>query len=143
MNKPQIDQDELRKEIAGTNNVWLSKNDPILQTVTIFENALKQSIATLNEQHEANIKTLIKVVQKGTEETKACAHKVVTQGTEYACDQLSTAITATIDEGREQLRKDIRLAWVKIDEARKAAVFAACASGVCAVLAFAAAFNVI
>lgn len=129
-----IDQDEIRKEVALKNNVWLGENDPILQSVTIFEKALEQSVDTLNTQQEANVKALINSIQKSHEETKRLAKKVVDEGTEYACDQISTAIKASMDEGREEMRRDLKYAWEKIEESRKASATWAAVSGTCAVI---------
>ena len=136
-----IDMDEIRKEVAIKHNVLLDEKDPSLWTLTIFELLLFKSVSTLNEQHEANLKALVSSQQKSHEETRRLAKKVVDEGTEYACDQISTAITATMDEGKEQIRADLRLAWNKIDQAKKVAVFSAAVS-VCALVAVLAMFNV-
>lgn len=137
--------DDVLAELAIRHNVLVGKDDPILMMVTIFDKAIEQVIGdhvvTLNAQHEANLKVLIKAVQQGTEETKVRAGRVVTEGTAYACDQLRAAIKEEMDKGREELRKDIRLAWNKIDQARKVAVFSAAVS-VCALVAVLAMFNV-
>lgn len=130
-----IDQDEIRKEIAVRNNVLLGENDPLMQVVTLFEKALEQSVDTMNSQQEANVKALINSIQKSHEETKRLAKKVVDEGTEYACDQISTAIKASMDEGREEMRRDLKYAWEKIEESRKTAIFAATASCVFAAIA--------
>lgn len=132
-----INIDEIRKEIAVKHDTLLGEDDPVLMLATMFDSLLAQSVNTLNEQQQANLRALINAVQQSLAETKATASKVVTQGTEYACDQISTAITVTMDEGREELRKDIRYAWERVDSARKVAVFSAAVSGFCAVVVLA------
>lgn len=129
-----IDQDEIRKEVAVKNNVWLGENDPMLQTVTIFEKALEQAVFTLNVQQEANLKTLLNAMQQHIAETKAAAGRVVTQGTEFACDQIQTAISTTMEEGREQIRKELLEARAEIAAAKKSATALASVSALCAVI---------
>lgn len=133
-----IDLDEIRGKLAAKYNFVFGKDDPSLATVALFEASLEQSIADLNQQQKENLKTLINAVQQGSAETRAVAKLVVHEGTEYACDQIGAAITATMDEGREEIRKDLRLAWQKIESARKAAVTWAAVSSVCAGISIAA-----
>lgn len=137
-----IDQNEIRKEVALQNGVWLGANDPMLQTVTIFEKALEQSVSTLNAQHEANVKALTKVIQQGSVEAKATAGKIILDAAGYVSDQAHNAIKATIDEGREELRADLRLAWNKIEDAKKVTAIWAAASALCAAISVAAMFSV-
>jgi hypothetical protein len=126
--------DEIRKEIAIKHNVLLEQSDPSLVTVTIFDSILEQSVDTLNAQQEANVKALLNSIQKSHEETKRLAKKVVDEGTEYACDQINTAIKAAMDECREEMRRDLKYAWEKIEESRKAAATWAAVSGTCTVI---------
>lgn len=129
-----IDMDEIRKEVAIKHDVLLGNDDPLLMNVTINDLLLQRCLSELNFQQEANLKTLLNALQKSNEETKRLAMKVVNEGTEFTCDQLQTAIKATMDEGREELRKDIRLAWTKIESARKAAATWAAVSSLCAAI---------
>ena len=137
-----IDLDDIRGKLAAKYNFLFGKDDPSLAMVALLEAVLEQSVIDLNAQQEANLKALLKVVQQGTVETKASSNIIVHEGTEYACDQISTAITATMDEGREQIRADLRLAWNKIERARKITMFSAAVSSVCALIAVLAMLNV-
>jgi hypothetical protein len=129
-----IDQEEIRKEVAVKNNVLLGKNDPILQSVTIFEKALEQAVSTLNAQNEHYLRTLLDSLKKGNEEARAMGARVISQTTTHASTEVKAAVKEAMDEGREELRKDLRLAWAKIEEARKAVYVAAGITGVCAVV---------
>lgn len=100
-----IDQDEIRKDVALKNNVWLGENDPILQSVTIFEKALEQSVDELNAQQEANVKALINAIQQGHVEAKKTASKIINEASGYVSDQANNAISAAMSEGREEFKK--------------------------------------
>lgn len=126
--------EEIRKEVAIRSGTFVGESDPILMIATMHDLLLEQSVSTLNEQHEANLKALINSQQKSHEETKRLAGKVVTEGTEYACDQISTAIKATVEESREEFKQEVRAAWVVIQAARRTAVIGAAVSAACAVI---------
>jgi len=132
--KTMIDIEEIRKDIAVEHNNLLSKDDPILISVSISERVLSQCVSILNEQNERNQKALLAAVKQGLAEGKVAAKEVVRSGGEYVSDQVHTAIESAINEGREELRKDLRLAWSKIEAARKASYVAAGVSVVCAVV---------
>ena len=136
-----INLDEIRKEIAIKQDTLLGENDPVLMLATMVDVLLKQSVATLNEQQRANLEALLKAAQRGIVEMRVEANKVIAEGTAYASDQLHNGVSTAFDEGREEIRKDLRLAWNKIDQARKVAVFSAAVS-VCALIAVLAMFNV-
>lgn len=129
-----IDLDEIRKEVAIKNGVVLGESDPILMIAIMNEVVLRQCVAELNERHEASQKSQLKAMQQGIAESKAASSKILTQGTEYVSEQVHTAVTAAMDEGREELRKELIYAWKKIDSARKTVLAAATVSGVCAVV---------
>lgn len=137
-----IDLEKVRQDLAMQHNMLIDKDDPALATLVMFDELLEQGLASLSEQQQANVKALLNSQQKSHEETRRLAKKVVDEGTEYACDQISTAITATMDECREQIREDVRLAWRKIELARKITMFSAAVSSVCALIAVLAMLNV-
>jgi FKBP-type peptidyl-prolyl cis-trans isomerase (trigger factor) len=112
-----IDQDEIRKEVAVKNNVWLGANDPMLQTVTIFEKALEQAVASLNEQNERNQKALLAAVKQGLVEGKVAAKEVVKTGGEYVSDQVHTAM----DEAEERFKQKLMGYLKAADDMRYAA----------------------
>lgn len=134
-----IDLDEIRKVVAMRHDVLIGDDDPLLIEATMFENLLEQSIKGMNAQQAQNLRTLVNAVQQGTADTRSLAGKVVADGKESVC----TAIKETMDEGREEIRKDLRLAWNKINEAKKAAIFAAALSTLCTVVIGAAMLNVL
>ncbi|HEY6044332.1 MAG TPA: hypothetical protein VIU43_05490 [Nitrosospira sp.] len=129
-----IDVDEIKKEVAVRNNVLLGNDDPIIITATMVDVLLEKSIGVLNAQHEANMKAMMKAMQQGLAEGKATSANILSQGASYASEQVHTAVTAAMDESREELRKDLIYAWKKIDSARKTVLAAATVSGVCAVV---------
>lgn len=129
-----IDMDEIRKDIAIKYGYVLDKNDPTLVSGAIFDSALEQSLAALNAKQEANVKALINSIQKSHEETRRLAKKVVDEGTEYACDQIHTAIKETMRDSQEEFKKEVRKDWVIIQAAKQTAVIGAAVSASCAVL---------
>ncbi len=129
-----IDMDEIRKAVAIKHDVLLGNDDPLLMNVTINELLLQQCLSDMNSQQEANVKALINSIQKSHEETKRLAKKVVDEGTEYACDQISTAIKLTVDESRDEFKREMRGAWVAMQTAKRVAVIGAAVSASCAVV---------
>lgn len=127
-----IDQNEIRKELAIRHGTFIGENDPILMITTVHELLLEQSVNDLNSQQEATAKALLNSIQKSHEETKRLAKKVVDEGTEYACDQISTAIKATVDESRDEFKQEMRKVWVMIQAAKRTAVIGAAVSATCA-----------
>lgn len=129
-----IDMDEIRKAVAIKHDVLLGNDDPLLMNVTINESLLQQCLFDMNAHQEANVKALINSIQKSHEETKRLAKKVVDEGTEYACDQISTAIKATMDESRDEFKQQMRKAWEVMQIAKRTAVIGAAVSASCAVV---------
>jgi hypothetical protein len=129
-----IDFDEIRKAVAIEHNVLLDKNDPSLMMVTMADHLLTQHVTTLNAQHDKNLKSLLAALEQGDKKAKETAGRVISQATDYACEQIKATTKAAMDEGREELRKDLRLAWSKIEAARKASYVAAGVSGICAMV---------
>ncbi|GAB1720382.1 MAG: hypothetical protein NTAFB09_21130 [Nitrosospira sp.] len=129
-----IDSDAIRKEIAVRYGFVLDKDDPALVSGMIFDSVLEQAVSTLNAQQESNLKALLAALQKGNEETKRLAAKVVNEGTEYACDQLHAAIKATMQESQEEFKQEMRKAWVEIQAAKKTAIMGAAVSATCSVI---------
>lgn len=124
-----IDLDEIRKEIAITNNILLDKNDPAMWIVILFGKLLEQSVDTLNAQQEANLKSLLNALQQGNTEAKNTARRVINEATSHVSDQVHVAVTSAIDKGRENIRKELEYAWENIEKSRKAAMFWAVVSG--------------
>lgn len=129
------DIEEIRKEVAVKHNVLLGETDPVLQLVTVFDKVFEQHVATLNAQHDKNLKALLDAIKQGNVEAKATAERMISQMGNQVSQQAKTAIKEAMDEGREEIRKDLRLAWKKIEEARKAAYMAAGIAGFCALFA--------
>lgn len=129
-----IDLDEIRKDAAIKHNVLVDKDDPAMMNVTMLVSALEQGIDAMNAQQERNLKALLNALQQGSVEAKKTAEKVITSASDYVSDQMNNAITAAMSEGREELRKDLRLAWTKIEESRKATFMAMGVSIFCAVV---------
>lgn len=123
--------DEMRKAVAMRHDVLIGEDDPLLIEATMLENLLEQCVKTLNA-----------ALQRGEAEAKKTAARIITDATGYVSDQVHTAVTAAMDEGRDEIRKDLRLAWNKMEESRKAAATWAAASGLCAAIAVVAIFNV-
>jgi len=133
-----IDLDEIRKEVAMKHDVLLDKNDPTLVSLSLNEAVLSRYVELLNEQNEQHLKATINAMQQGLAEAKVTASKIVNDGGRFVSDQANVAVTAAMEEGREEIRKDLRLAWTKIEAARKAAYVAAGISGICALITFSA-----
>lgn len=129
-----IDLEEIRKEIASNHDTLLGKNDPILMLATMMENVLQQCVRDLNEQNERNQKALLAAVKQGLVESQVKFKQSLNDCAMNVNDQAFTGVKQSMEEGREELRKDLRLAWSKFETARKVAVVAAGVTVVCATI---------
>lgn len=138
--------DAIREKVAVTNNVLLSKNDPALVSVTINDVILKHHVDILNtriadyqrftdEQNQKYLKEMLNALQKSHADAKVVASRIINDAAGFIGDQASNAISSAMSEGRDQFRKDLRIAVAKIEELRKATFVAAGVSFGCAILA--------
>lgn len=118
-----INYDAIRKEIAIQHNVLFDKDDPLLIAASVNELILKECV-----------KTLRGALEQGNIEAKKIAGRVIIEGGDYVSKQANIAVSSALEEGREQIRKDLRLAWQKVEASRKAAVTWAAVSSVCAAI---------
>jgi repressor of nif and glnA expression len=130
-----IDFEEIRKAVAIEHNNLLSKDDPILMSVTVHEQVMQHYVGILVEQNEAYLKKLAEAQQKGIADAKLTAGRVITEAAAFVSDQVNTAVLSAMEEGREQIRHDLRKAREETEEARKASAKWAAVSSLCAVLA--------
>jgi repressor of nif and glnA expression len=130
----RIDYDEIRKEVAIAHNVIIPKDDPVLATVTMNELVFQRYIEIVNEQNEALLKKLEEAQQKGIADAKLTAGRVITEAAAFVSDQVNTAVLAAMEEGREQIRHDLRKAREETEESRKASAKWAAVSSLCAVI---------
>jgi hypothetical protein len=133
-----IDYEEIRKEIAIAHNVLLDRDDSVLVIVTLnelmfrhYSEHLAQQVAEQNETHRKAIEA---AQQKGIADAKLTAGRVITEAAAFVSDQVNTAVLAAMEEGREQIRKDLRKAREETEEARKASAKWAAVSSLCAVI---------
>lgn len=148
-----IDYEEVRKEVAVNHNTLLDKNDPALIMATINEAVLKRYVEFLNLENESHRKAIDGAMAQGIQVAKKTSERIITDAAALVSDQAHNAIDTTMDEWREdlrkdfnfvreELRKDLRLAWNKIDQARKVTMFSAAVSSVSALIAVLAMLNV-
>jgi hypothetical protein len=130
-----IDYDEIRREVAIAHNVIIPKDDPVLATVTMNELVFQRYVEIVNEQNEALLKKLEEAQQKGIADAKLTAGRVITEAAAFVSDQVNTAVLAAMEEGREQIRKDLRQAREEVESAQKASAKWSAVSGICAVIA--------
>jgi|SRR5687768_6047706 len=129
-----VNVDEIRKEIAVKHDILLPENDSSLVLVTMVDSLLTQYVDDLNKQQEENVKALINAVQQGIAEGKKTAKEIITKGADYVSNEAHTAVVSAMDEGREQVRKDLILAVTRIEEARIASARWAAVSSLCAAI---------
>jgi|SRR6185437_367843 len=129
-----IDYNEIRKQVAISNNALIAKDDPILIGVTLNELVFQRYVEILNEQNEELVKKLEAVQQKAIVDSKLTAGRVITEAAAFVSDQVNTAVLAAMEEGREQIRHDLRKAREETEEARKASAKWAAVSSLCAVI---------
>lgn len=125
-----IDQDEIRKAVALKNGVWLGENDPILQSVTIFEKALEQSVATLNAHHEESIKKLLAAMKQGEVDAKATGNRIVGQVVTHVTDQIKTAMNGSEEKLLKSIAIRIQAADAALFEAKAARNISFVAAGI-------------
>lgn len=133
-----IDLDEIRREVAVKNNTWLGENDPILMQVTINELILSQYVEMIATQNAEYVEKLSKAVdasiQKGIAESKVVAGRVITEGSNYASDQIKEAIASSIAEGGTKYLNAQYAFLKKAEEAKKSTMIAAVISVLCAII---------
>ena len=137
-----IDLEEIRKAVAIEHNTLLGKDDPILMTVTLAEHVFQKYVETLLEKQAAHMKALEAAQQKGLAEAKITAGKVITEGSNYASEQVHTAVSSAMKEALAQIRKELARAGQETRIAKKTAVIAAAVSCICTVATVAVAINV-
>lgn len=97
-----IDLDEIRKTIATDHGTWLGENDPVLMQVTINELILSQYVEMIAAQNAEYVKKLTDAVdasiQKGIAESKVVAGRVITEGSNYARDQIRESVAEIFRE---------------------------------------------
>lgn len=125
------DFEEIIKLVAVKHSILIKKDDPSLVSVTILDSILEQHVNTLNAQQEEIVKKLLNALQQGNIEAKNTAKRVINEATNHVSDQVHIAVTSAMDEGRENLRKDLEYAWENIEKSRKAAMNWAIVSGLC------------
>lgn len=130
-----IDYDEIRKELAISHNVIIAKDDPILIAVTLNELVFDEYVDILVAKNMEYLKTLESAQQKGIADAKLTAGRVITEAAAFVSDQVNTAVLAALEDGREQIRYDLRKAREEIEEARKTSAKWAAVSSLCAVVA--------
>jgi len=130
-----IPYDEIRREAAIAHNVIVAKDDPLLITVTFHELVFQKYVELLLEKQMEHMKALEAAQQKGIVDAKLTAGRVITEAAAFVSDQVNTAVLAAMEEGREQIRKDLRKAREETEEARKASAKWAAVSSFCAVIA--------
>ena|SRR5688500_13602142 len=134
-----VDFDEIRKEVAIKHGILLDEDDPLLMTVTINELILSQYVEMVASQNAEYVKKLTDAVdasiQKGIAESKVVAGRVITEGSNYVSNQVSTqaktAIDSAITEGGLQLLQRQYNLLQEAKEAKKSAFIAAGVSVIC------------
>lgn len=145
---PMVDFDEIRKHVAIQHNVLLSKDDPILVTVTVSEMVLDRYLDRVSEHYEDATRALAVSTQQQVEQAKETAAKIITDASTYVSDQLRQAVTAAVNDAGIELRRQIASAQAAsrdavasgrdAQSAKNGAFLAAALAGVAAVVAVAA-----
>jgi|GEM_PF-2993046 len=129
-----IDFKEIRKSVAIGHNTLLEPDDPILMSVTVHEEVLQHYVVLLVEQNEALLKKLEEAQQKGIADAKLTAGRVITEGGNYVSEQVNTAVTAALDEGMAQIKRELLEIMEEVIRARVRAVSASALSVACAIV---------
>jgi len=130
-----IDYQEIRKEVAIEHNFLIDKDDPALAGVTMSAKVFQHYVDILLEKQTEHMKDLEAAQQKGIADAKLTAGRVITEAAAFVSDQVNTAVLAAMEEGREQIRHDLRKAREETEVARKASAKWAAVSSLCAVIA--------
>ncbi len=97
-----VDFDAIRKEIAVKHNVLLTKDDPVLVTVSLNEIVLEHYLELLSETYDDHARALIQSFQAHTEQSleqaTLTAEKIITQSTEYISDEIKKVVNKSVDE---------------------------------------------
>lgn len=129
-----IDLEEIRKEIASKHDTLLGRNDPILMLATMMERVLEQSVATLNAQHDKNLKSLLEAMKQGDIQAKAAAGRLISESGNTVSKQIKATLDDSLDQATKKLDAYVRaMDWRKkhADTSMKLAIVAAGISGGC------------
>ena len=129
-----IDYDEIRREAAIAHNVIVAKDDPLLVTVTFNELVFQRYVDILLEKQMEHMKALEAAQQRGIADAKQTAGRVITEAAGFVSNQVNTAVLAAMEEGREQIRNDLRMVKDEIENTRKTSAKWAAVSSLCAVI---------
>lgn len=109
-----IDYQEIRKEVAIEHNFLIDKDDPALVVVTMSERVFQRYVDILLEKQMEHMKVLEAAQQKGIADAKLTAGRVITEATNYASEQINTAVTAALDEGTAQIKRGLKEAQIEM-----------------------------
>ena len=97
-----VDFDAIRKEIAVKHNVLLTKDDPVLVTVSLNEIVLAHYLELLSETYDDQARILIQSSQAHTEQSleqaTKTAEKIINQSTEYVSQEIKDVVNKSVTE---------------------------------------------
>jgi|SRR6185437_15330814 len=129
-----IDYQEIRKEVAIEHNFLIDKDDPALVGVTMSAKVFQHYVDILVAQNTELLKALEAAQQKGIADAKLTAGRVITEGGNYVSEQVNTAVTAALDEGMAQIKRELLEIMEEVIRARARAVSASALSVACAIV---------
>jgi len=129
-----IDYQEIRKEVAIEHNFLIDKDDPALAGVTMSAKVFQHYVDILVAQNTELLKALEVAQQKGIADAKLTAGRVITEGGNYVSEQVNTAVTAALDEGMAQIKRELLEIIEEVIRARVRAVSASALSVACAIV---------
>jgi hypothetical protein len=131
----EADIERLIGEVAQKHGLLLSRDDPVLVSVTLNEQILSHALGQLNDCLDKAKQEIGELSAKQTEAAKTIAEQLITAAAGYIADEVRAAaadITANADilsnSDREPARTN-RASWL----AAAIAISAACVSGAVAI----------
>lgn len=147
-----VDFDAIRKEIAVKHSVLLTKDDPVLVTVSLNEIVLRHYLELLSETYDNQARMLIQSFQAHTDQSlehaTKTAEKIITQSTEYVSQEIKDTVNKSTAEAYSlalkqaaQLNDDLKrqlndqaVTTLEIRTSRNTSIIAAVISIFCALL---------
>jgi hypothetical protein len=116
-----IDFDEIKKTIAIEHNILLDKDDPALISITLQGLVFQRYVELLMAENMKYRQAIDTALQKGIADAKVTAGRVITEAADYVSEQAHTAVTAALEEGLIQVRKELLEAKKEVQTVRHTA----------------------
>ena len=110
-----LDFDKIRQEVAVKHNVLLSKDDPILASVTINELVLEQLLKLASSQNAEVSRQLTITLQQQVEQAKETAGRLITEATDYVAKEIERAVSSAMISSGNTLMRNIASTKISIE----------------------------